>query len=53
MPEPSECVDRVDRPGWLRFVLEIGKDLAPGRPPAERILNCIELRLRVFVTVCE
>ena len=47
MPEPSECIDRADSPGWLLFVLEIGEDFALARSPAQSILNHVELRCRI------
>src|ERR1022692_3427058 len=47
VPEPSERIDRADGPGWLLLMLEIGEDLTLGRPPAQGILNRVELRSRV------
>jgi hypothetical protein len=47
MPEPLEYIDRADSPGWLLLVLEIGEDLALGRPTAKVILNRVELSSRV------
>ena len=48
MLQPSQRIDRADRPGWLLLVLEIGEDFALGRPPEQDILNRVELRCRVF-----
>ena len=47
MPEPTERIDRVDSPSWLLFTLEIGEDLALGRPPTQGILDYVELRSSV------
>ncbi len=44
MLESSECVGRVNGPGWLFLVSKIGENLALGRPPAQRIFGHVELR---------
>jgi hypothetical protein len=47
MPEPSECVDRAESSGWLFLMLEISENLALDGPPAQVVLNHVELRFRV------
>ena len=49
MLESSEYIDRVESPGRLLLVLEIGEDLALGRPLPQGILNHVELSRRVSI----